>query len=98
VKLPRFRFSLATLLIAVTWSAVVVWMNVTPRAWERGVGRGYPLFYTSIFAIHYFEYEPPCYWDSWSLAWDAVIALLLVVVLTWVSKFLLRHAGFLGGP
>lgn len=27
----RFRFSLMTLLIAMAWSAVVVWVNVTPR-------------------------------------------------------------------
>jgi hypothetical protein len=32
----RFRFSLATLLITMAWSAVVVWINVTPRfALER---------------------------------------------------------------
>jgi hypothetical protein len=30
-RLPRFRFSLMTLLLAITWSGVVAWMNVTPR-------------------------------------------------------------------
>ena len=30
-RLIRFRFSLATLLIAMAWSGVAVWMNVTPR-------------------------------------------------------------------
>jgi hypothetical protein len=30
-RLIRFRFSLATLLIAMAWSGVAVWVNVTPR-------------------------------------------------------------------
>jgi hypothetical protein len=30
-KFLRFRFSLTTLLLAVAWSAVAVWINVTPR-------------------------------------------------------------------
>lgn len=29
--LARFRFGLSTLLIAMAWSGVVVWVNVTPR-------------------------------------------------------------------
>jgi hypothetical protein len=31
VTAVRFRFSLSTLLLAATWTAVVVWMNATPR-------------------------------------------------------------------
>jgi hypothetical protein len=32
-----------------------------------------------------------------ALAADVAVGVLLVVALTWVSTFLLRHAGFLGG-
>jgi hypothetical protein len=30
----RLQFSLATLLIAMAWSAVMVWLNTTPRVWH----------------------------------------------------------------
>jgi hypothetical protein len=103
----RFRFSLATLLIAMAWSGGMVWMNVTPRVEsskgsetdERTVvavlAYGWPCAYFSFFAWYTLPRQPrreSMKIDSpWALAGDVVVGVLLVAVLTWGSTQLLRR-------
>lgn len=101
----RFCFSL-TLLLAVAWSAVVVWMNVTPRvtfeeySFLNAPGR------MEIGEVRYlnwgwpYRYQsrctdalevPPPGLDRWALSADAGVGLLFVIASTWGSKQLLRR-------
>jgi hypothetical protein len=104
----RFRFSLRTLLIAMAWSAVVVWMNVTPRLddpnylpgefFPRAVHYGWPWCYAWIFTVGRLPVQLPRLesrwpWSGWSLTGDVAVGVLLVVVLTWGSNQLLRRVG-----
>jgi hypothetical protein len=60
-KFLRFRFSLATLLLATAWSAVMVWINIMPRLVDpdylpgeflpRLVQYGWPWCYAWTFAV-----------------------------------------------
>lgn len=107
MKLPRFRFGLATLLIAMAWSAVAVWVNIRPRVvvWPELRPEG--------FAVAYYGW-PWCYtfvplssaakvprfgnvhvlpWGYRALAEDAAVGVVLVVLLSWASSQLLRRAG-----
>jgi hypothetical protein len=104
----RFRFSLATLLLAVSWFAGAVWMNVTPRVDLVHIPdhsalrilctcHGWP------WTLHYgYDFLAPSghlplipsgVWRCWALAGDIAVGLLLVVVLTWGSNQLLRRVG-----
>lgn len=102
-KLPRFRFSLATLLLLVSLSAVVVWLNATagevrvddPNApfgpGYRSLHYGWPLTYAwDVCRIN----APPngvhFVWYSWALVFDTAVGILLVAMLTWGSGFLVR--------
>jgi hypothetical protein len=105
VTLPRFRFSLATLLLVVMWSAVVLWINTTTPDAEN-VSEAY-------LVVHYHGWPWVYAWREcltparnaedasmliesyWALAGDAFVGVLLVASLTWVSRFLVRRAGFL---
>jgi hypothetical protein len=107
-RLARPQFSLATLVLAMAWSAVVVWLNVTPRLdfpnyvpGDLRIGKvecGWPLGYAWIFATDPLPPQLPgpelrWYWSGWSLTGDFVVGALLVVVLTWASNLLLRRVG-----
>jgi hypothetical protein len=102
-KRVRFRFSLLTLLLAMAWSAVVVWMNTLVRVEGLGLqvgsrrwtdSAGWPLRYAEDI---YLEGDRPFlfYTGRWyaALVADSAIGILLVVVLTWVSNQLLRRVG-----
>ena len=101
-RLIRFRFSLATLLIATAWSAVMVWMNVTPRvtfvklmyATHSDVGYydarwGWPCDYAAYRAFERFLLPRlPSRGEFYrhAMLLDAVFGVLLVVGLTWASE------------
>ena len=84
-------------------------MNVTPHVktfhfqMEGVVERslsfiewGWPWCYVATFAKSV-PATMPMPEESGAFAADVAVGFLLVVVLTWVSTFLLRHAGFLNG-
>ncbi len=59
----RFRFSLATLLLLVAWSAVALWMNVTPRVSSHQVAAGTWVFGVEVseaFERHVARWGWPC--------------------------------------
>lgn len=94
------------MLLVVGWSSVVVWLNVKPHSnipisrshgaglFRADVTYGYPLPYA--WEVHLFDgsapHPPPlphrCYEPF--LAVDVAIGMLAVVVLTWVSSYLMR--------
>jgi hypothetical protein len=103
----RPQFSLATLLIAMAWFAVVLWVNTTPRVVV------WPVLDPEGFAVAYYGW-PWCYtfvplssaakapyfgnvhvlpYGYRALAEDAAVGVVLVVVLAWVSSHLLRRLG-----
>lgn len=107
-KLPRFRFSLATLLLVVSWSAVMLWMNTTPCVVNRDQPTetlelltayyGWPWAYAlKVVLVGIGGELPPISgvdvkWWPWALVGDAVVGVLLVALLTWALKYLWRHA------
>ncbi|MCY2987006.1 MAG: hypothetical protein NTY19_03950 [Planctomycetota bacterium] len=105
----RFQFSLATLLIAMAWSGVAVWMNTREHV-ERlhipdhdalklcNVYRGWPWAYTRAVGDVGLGGDRPgnaenVGWWPWKLAGDAVVGVLFVAMLTWGSSQLLRRVG-----
>ena len=106
-KLPRFRFSLATMLLMMAWSAVVVWINITPCVAYRDQPTetlelltayfGWPWAYAlKIVLVGIGGERPPIdqvdvTWWPWALAGDAVVGVLLVAMLTWGSGFVVRR-------
>jgi len=104
-RLPQIRFSLATLLLAVVWSAVVVWLNTTagevrvddPNApfgpGYRWLHYGWPLAYAcDVCRINVPPNGVHFGWYPWALVGDVVVGVLLVTVLTWGSGFVVRGA------
>jgi hypothetical protein len=100
----RFRFSLSTLLLAVVWSAVVVWLNTTagevrvddPNApfgpGYRWLHYGWPLAYAwDVCPINVPPNGVHFAWYSWALVGDAAVGVLMVAVLTWGSRFVVRR-------
>jgi hypothetical protein len=106
-KLPRFRFSLATLLLLVSWSAVVVWINIMPCVVHRdqptetlellAAYYGWPWAYAlKIILVGIGGERPPIsgvdvQWWPWALVGDAVVGILLVATLTWGSGLVVRR-------
>lgn len=98
----RPQFSLATLLIAMAWSGVAVWMNTTPGVTRSRVGLhvsvvevGWP--WTHAWCLRYSE-DPIApqrhiikVIGSWPIVSNAAVGVLLVVVLTWASSLVLRR-------
>ena len=98
----RPQFSLATLLIAMAWSGVAVWVNITPGVTRSRVGLhasvvevGWP--WTYAWCLRYSE-DPIAPQrriikaiGSWPIVSNAAVGVLLVVVLTWASSQLLRR-------
>jgi hypothetical protein len=104
-RFVRFRFSLATLLLVLTLSAVVLWLNTRSQVTHgeialtdlqtgtQTVGNaslGWPWCFAVFFSMSTSEIEQVEFSYS-ALAYDAVVALLLIVVLTWASNQLLRR-------
>jgi hypothetical protein len=99
----RCRFSLATLLVAVMWSAVVLWLDTSPGEVpgkiNEAFGPGYRWLhygwpFTYAWYVTRLRVTPtglPFAWHSWALVADVAIGLLFVVVLTWTSSLLLRR-------
>lgn len=101
-KLARLRFSLATLMLVLLWSAVVLGI-VTASRDELLKFDGHEVWIT------YYGWPWVCAVDErsrigpsshhpafvgpwcWRLIGDAVVGLLLVAVLTWGSWYLWRH-------
>lgn len=69
-RLIRFRFSLATLLIATAWSAVMVWANVTPRSCVVTVE---PLVWGEPILQPERLEHPPMMFAHWGWPWDYAI-------------------------
>jgi hypothetical protein len=106
-KLPRLRFSLATLLLVVSWSAVMLWVNTTPCVVNRdqptetlelwGAYYGWPWAYNlGIILVGIGGERPPINrvdvkWWPWAMVGDAVVGVLLVALLTWGSGYLWRR-------
>lgn len=101
-RLLRPQFSLATLLIAMAWSAVMVWVNVTPHVTRYRVGIhasvveiGWPWTYAWCLQTSEDAIAPQRriikVIGSWPIVSNAVVGVLLVAVLTWASSLLLRR-------
>ena len=103
-RLAHFRFSLGTLLLAVAWSAVVVWLNITagevqvddPNApfgpGYRWLHYGWPWTYAwDVCRLHVPPNGVHFAWYSWVLVLDTVVGILIVAVLTWASGYLSRR-------
>ena len=99
-KLARFRFSLATMLLMVAWSAAVVRMNTTPRftVIEIFAPKGYTGNLPGPYTLRGYGWPWACAsyrthleWSCRALVGDAVVAVLLVTVLTWSSRHLWRR-------
>jgi len=91
--LARFRFSLTTLLLVVTWSAAVLWMNTSPNEhwWPPNLIyclTGYPWVYAKYATTsgHGLAEAGDVSWNFTGLAGDCAVGLLLVTALTWGSK------------
>ena len=88
------------MLLIVGWSAVVVWLNVRPRAFSAGgmggwtffwVEHGYPCHYATAIRVDLLpDIRPENIDNHWALAANIAIGLIAVVVLTWASKYLVR--------
>jgi hypothetical protein len=101
-KSARFRFSLATMLLVVTWFAVVLGIMTRSRVQlMRLPGRDLEIVITYygwpwVCAVdERWRIGPPGSYLSfsyWRLVGDAVVGLLLVSVLTWSSRYLWRRA------
>jgi hypothetical protein len=94
-RFVRPQFSLATLLIAMAWSAAVVLVNVEPRIrhWSDWATYGWPSDYAwqvQEFAVPH-RFHPGEIISYRALAVDAAVGVLLVAVLTWGSTQLLRR-------
>ena len=98
----RFRFSLGMLLIAMAWSAVVVWPNTrlnelpigttTEQMKLRLTELGWPWKYSMLVAdSNGVTYRSLIAADYWTMAADAAFGILLVVMLTWATSLLLRR-------
>lgn len=102
--IPR-KWAISTILLIVGWSSLVGWLNVRPRIHRNDpividsiesqttvVYYGYPWAYTCV--IFWDKRQdilrsPPTI-DYWRLAYNLLMGLLAVAVLTWTSKYLLR--------
>jgi len=105
VRLPRFRFSLATSLLVIAWSAVVLRLNTRPHEsyqLDYDIEQlrhvtlleiGWPWRHLHFLAIDGVAFYEPFVPDYWALAGDTVVGILFVALLTWGSAFFLRRAG-----
>jgi len=97
---PRFRFRLGILLLAVAWSVIVVWLNVTPLQINTTPFKifeaydfqryGWPFVYLGRPDVRGQHPAKADVWDSQALAKDAIVGIVLVVVVTRASADLLR--------
>ena len=79
------------MLLIVGWSSVVVWLNVRPRYYELILhrhGKHYPVLYAEYGCPWGYSWQDVEYYDYTALA--ANIAIGLLAVLTFASKYLLR--------
>ena len=93
----RAKWTLGTTLLVVTWSPVMVWLNVRPRTVGSIFGTiplyGWPWTYAIQFSAD--PNVPPGFstdsiYRYWPFAANTAIGLLAVAVLTFASKYLLR--------
>jgi len=97
-ELARFRFSLATFMLVVMWSAVALGIITQHRVelWKVNDREVVVTYYGWPFVCAVGEWtDLPSHHLSflyWRLVGDVVVGLLLVSVLTWGSGYLLRRA------
>ena len=105
MRLPRFQFGLATLLLAISWSSVVLWLNIRPREvfhlefnaqqfkHVKLLEIGWPWGHLNYLDIDGVAFYDPLIPDYWALAGDTAVGVLFVALLTVGPALLLHRAG-----